>query len=306
MTATFDESILPGDITALDVENCKKLDYSKNSQGNEITTKFETCANITTTDDLITQEAIVRVQNSVYPNNNKSLGVQRVAIYYYRIQCIFNRKLNVTLSVAVLVEDRTEEYAQTKTTVFEATMRLYKTSNFLLPVDGPLSVVAWQPIYMQIKGVYQPKLFKFVTEKCWASPDENPTPQTKQYLFFDRKCAIDSTFKEYNPGSTNKFDFSIKAFTFLQIKQVVWFHCNLLVCDKSSTEDACQQKCSTKPGPVKDQLERREVVEHRGVVDRIDVKSNAVYFKRSMSLDQKIQHVKDEIQLVMKEVKALV
>merc|ERR1712080_328367 len=163
--------------------------------------------------------------------------------------------------------------------------------------------VAWQPIYMQIEGVYQPKLFKFVTEKCWASPDENPAPQTKQYLFFDKKCGIDSTFKEYNPGSTNKFDFSIKAFTFLQIKQVVWFHCNLLVCKLDSTTKECNQKCDTGATP-NDQLERREV--DNGVVDRINVKSNAVYFKRNMSLDQKIQQVKDEIKLVMKEVKNIV
>ena len=71
-----------------------------------------------------------------------------------------------------------------------------------------------EPIYIQIAQSHNNKMFKFIAEECFATPTSNPNDLTK-YLFFEGKCKLDSTFKEYNKNTPSKFSFSIDAFKFI-------------------------------------------------------------------------------------------
>merc|ERR1719421_609321 len=269
MKVTLNESMLVGNIKNLTVVGCADDKY--NVTGHEIFVNFKDCArNITEGEDQITQENLISVRAT------QEIGIiHRVTIYYYKLKCKFDRRLNITNAEAVEVKDKEETFEKTSLTNFTASMTFYENNLFTTAAAVPLQVDAFQPIYIQIQGVNNNTLFKFVTEDCYATPTADPLSSTR-YLFFEDKCPMDSTYMEYNANSINEYSFKIDAFTFIKLKKVVYFHCSLVVCKVESTSKECNQTCGMKS-------RKRRALTDDGALEVVMANSGPVQFKSKQS-----------------------
>lgn len=299
MSAKFNTEILPGDILNISVSNCD-TDKFEVFNMTAVHVAFEDCANnISQSENVITQENIVAVVNAV---RDKTNVVNRIVVYYYKLQCSFDRHLNIHYGKAIFIEDREESFEQRRHTNFAATMEMFTSVNFQHLSISPYKVTAFAPIYMQIRGIHNNELFRFITTSCYATPTSNANDK-KQYLFFEDKCKLDNTFAELHHGTKNKFMFKVDAFTFIKMKKVVWFHCDLLICKKESETRECTQMCMN----ARRRRRRREVAfdETTGVEDTITVKSGQIDWDgENRPLDDQLQSVKNELSHVIEQMKA--
>ena len=96
-------------------------------------------------------------------------------------------------------------------------------------------------MYIRLKETNNNSLFKFTTEKCWATPSANPYDAT-QDVFFDNECGADETVKFVNKNdSTPHFDLNIEAFFFsVAPAAAIFFHCDIYIC---KTDDRTTGNC---------------------------------------------------------------
>lgn len=298
MTATFDPNILPGDILNVSVSNCDDDLFEVTNDQTKVHVAFADCANnITQSDSIISQENIIAVVNGVKEKTNT---VQRIVVYYYKLQCFFDRELQIHYGNAIEIKDREESFEQARKTAFVATMEMFTSPDFKHLSQSPYHVTAFAPIYMQIRGIHNNQLFKFIVQDCYATPTADPEDK-KQYLFFDDKCKLDQTYKELHHGTVNKYMYKVNAFTFIKMKKQVYFHCDLLICKKDAKSEECTQKCATEGR----RRRRRSLAENAGI-ETITVKSGQMSWDDDVydrPLDQRLEAVKDELAEVIKQMK---
>jgi hypothetical protein len=260
-------AVFPLSLSNISLVDCPSDTYTLD--GNLIVSNFTDCArNITQHDDVIIMQNMVKIQ--VTQKDPKKI-IQRATVYYYKIQCTFNRRLNISSAVVVNVVDKREDFEVMSKTNFTAEMKVYESSLFTNVASSPHEVTSYEPIHIQIQGVNSNHMFKFITEQCYATPTPDPNSFTR-YLFFDEKCGVDDTFKELNKDTWNKFSYSINAFKFLRVKNEVYFHCRLLVCMKESTTEECTQACKLR--------KKRSIGDNDGGLETIFVNTGAVKYKQ--------------------------
>jgi len=273
MTASFYEAMVPGNVTNMTVVDCASNKY--NRMGNTISVDFKDCVkNITEGPDQITQENVIAVTVSVPDKTNT---IHRVTVYYYTLQCKFDRRFNITNAVAAIVSNKEETIKKESITNFTASMTFFQDKQFTMPVQGSLQVAAFEPIYIKIRGVNNNTYFKFVTEDCYATPTADPMSTTR-YLFFTNKCPIDGTFMEIDNNYMNTYTFSIQAFTFIKLKKEVYFHCSLLVCKAESTSQECNQTCTGLS-------RKRRAITDDGALEEVMTSSGPIQYKSKPTCD---------------------
>lgn len=121
-------------------------------------------------------------------------------------------------------------------------------------------------------------MYKFAVQRCFATPSDDINHESS-YMFFEDKCKVDPTFMRYEGvDSNNVFSFSIKAFRFIAIKEVVVFHCEITVCKENST--GCDRAC----GASVDR--KRRDVDDNGELEVIRIESGAIKHTRKAKCEE--------------------
>ena len=122
-------------------------------------------------------------------------------------------------------------------------------------------------------------MFKFTTERCWATPSDNPD-DTRKDLFFNNECGVDETVTFVDKSdSTPHFDLNVESFFFSVAPAAgIFFHCDIYICktDDRTTGNCIQNlaaDCSTSrrkrraaPGSLNGPVEVRTVTSNEHIV----------------------------------------
>jgi hypothetical protein len=242
-----------------------------------VTTNFTDCGSI-----IREQGDQIFQQNSAYITASYITGImQRQTRFKYNLGCVFDRSLNVSSvdGFTTGIDDGGETNL-TQSTNFEAELDLFISPLFDTPMSRPMAFSSFEPMFIQVKeSNYNPNL-KFVVHQCFATPTADINGPS--YMFFGLKCPIDPSFQTLS-STNNHFEFTLEAFTFLQVTGQIHIHCSLYVCRVNSTDPNCQQQCDSL-------RKRREISADNSVararrdvtneppVDEVAVISETVYF----------------------------
>lgn len=136
------------------------------------------------------------------------------------------------------------EFNTTTKTEFNISMNIYTSSSFFIVAEKPVTVTSNQPLYVGITETRNNVNYKFVVNRCYATPISDPkSPQ--YYLFFEKKCPLDRSFQLLSTQNNNRtFNFKIGSFNFIKLHKKMYFHCELFICHVDSMSDVCTQKCA--------------------------------------------------------------
>jgi len=187
----------------------------------------------------------------------------------------FNFELKCHLTRDVNQNTATQNW-QVDATLTETAGGVDKATAFTFPVDfdfytdngrgtvqssSPFTVTQGTNLWIRLKEATDNSLFKFTTERCWATPDSSPTHAT-QDVFFNAECPVDQTvtFVDKTDASPN-FDLNIKAFFFSgEQSTAIYFHCDIFICKQDDTSTVnCVQNLNAACTAVSQARKRRDV-----------------------------------------------
>jgi len=279
--ATWEKDMFAADTIEMTLNDDSCNDYQANMTHIWVTTYFDDCGSThTSTPDIITQENTASLKITY----NWLNVIERTVVYKYRMECIFDRRVNVSTAnyYEVTLDLEGLQANQSDRIEFNASMAIYTSDSFLTIAPSPLSVTSFQPIYVRIEEGYENELFRFVVNQCYATPEASGESGT-QYTFLDRKCPLDPSFEQLDQ-TIDRFDYKIDAFTFIEVRRSVYLHCKLFICPINDTSQECTQECIT-PARRRRSLEEEERHRSRrdtdvGPVETIDIRSEEIEFKR--------------------------
>ena len=173
-------------------------------------------------------------------NNLITRGIQT---YQYNLKCIFPRVLFTTMQSGYNISTtrRKSIFNESSPGNFKASMDMYTSSFFMEKLKYPIEMSLSEPMYVGVKIMKTPNV-KLVVQKCYATASP-VVDGDESYVFFMDRCPLDKTFQTLVIAS-DRFYFMIDAFQFIRIKETVFLHCVVLICEKNSFFGNCKQECT--------------------------------------------------------------
>ncbi|XP_028403908.1 ZP domain-containing protein-like [Dendronephthya gigantea] len=126
-------------------------------------------------------------------------------------------------------------------------MKFYKDSSYqqsYIDDDYPVSKSLSDRIHVQYSVDSSSKSDIVIRAKtCRATPTNKPYDQP-QHVFIDEGCDKDSTIQHYTSGLQKVHRFSIQAFAFVINHRYVYFHCDLVLCNRNTANSICARSTS--------------------------------------------------------------
>lgn len=134
--------------------------------------------------------------------------------------------------------------------VFNVTMTLHPTEEYLEPYDRPPVIPLNRRLYvqLQIHGLRPQNHFTLKLEECWATPWAQHD-STVRHPLITNGIANDSTVDLIDSGNQSLSHFSLQMFHFVKYQEI-YLHCRIWLCQYNST--SCLQQPS--PGRQKREL----------------------------------------------------
>ncbi|XP_043542821.1 uncharacterized protein LOC122548349 [Chiloscyllium plagiosum] len=128
-------------------------------------------------------------------------------------------------------------------------------TTFYKDEDYPVPVHLNQPLYFEIELYNQDPNVELFLENCWATPSEELAGQPQWDIIVDG-CAnhMETYTSTFHPVLTKDVEnpFSLKRFEVKTLvsnnsgglEGLVYFHCNVAICDLSNPDSLCRRTCS--------------------------------------------------------------
>ncbi|XP_070543189.1 scavenger receptor cysteine-rich domain-containing protein DMBT1-like isoform X2 [Ptychodera flava] len=159
-------------------------------------------------------------------------------------ECVYSRKGRADASFVV---DSEKLYlTETGHGNFSFRLDFYHDVSYGTPYydnEYPIEVKLGERIYVGAAVETNTTDLELFLEKCKGTPTENPNHST-QYAFIENGCIKDATVQLHSVDNPAEKHFSIEAFDFVEsTSNVVYIHCDMLVCNATDPFSRCQQGC---------------------------------------------------------------
>ncbi|XP_078594258.1 uncharacterized protein LOC144872021 [Branchiostoma floridae x Branchiostoma japonicum] len=131
---------------------------------------------------------------------------------------------------------------------FRISMELFLTDGFRQPVtEYPVFVELRQMIHVQIQVNSSDSDLQVFAHTCVATPSDDPDDTTRNDVIVDG-CAKLPTLQFYPSSGPDRGRFGFQAFAYTSGVNMVYLHCNVLLCKASDPNSRCAQGCQTPSG----------------------------------------------------------
>ncbi|XP_034016584.1 CUB and zona pellucida-like domain-containing protein 1 [Thalassophryne amazonica] len=169
--------------------------------------------------------------------------ITRKHMFEVQFYCQYPKRGNVTLSFTVHRKNVT--IWERGFGMFTYQSEFYPNDQFQIRIDPnsyPLEFEIGTLIHMQIEAVSTVNNTELFVESCRASPYDNPNyPST--YVIIENGCQVDPTIKIHPPAHNKQFRFSMEAFKFIGLHDLVYISCSVMMCEAGNLDTRCSQGC---------------------------------------------------------------
>ncbi|KAK3107649.1 hypothetical protein FSP39_019166 [Pinctada imbricata] len=168
-------------------------------------------------------------------------GITRLNIKEVEVSCVFPRNLVASRGLHPIQHTMTKSAAGR----YQINMFFYLNNQFIVPVTRyplNLTVGEWLNVALILQAVRTD--LKLIVSTCVATPSTNRFDPEIYPLFID-KCARDETLTLV-PLTATMFGFSFQSFKFccLDVADIVYIHCDAVVCLQSEKTNQCERSCT--------------------------------------------------------------
>ncbi|XP_067684965.1 deleted in malignant brain tumors 1 protein-like isoform X2 [Haliotis asinina] len=159
------------------------------------------------------------------------------------VRCFYNR--NVVASNYYLVDNGDLDVLTSSKGKYDISMNLiYKGVTYQPSSSTPLSVKPGEDLSIKLSLQSNDSNLQIFARNCKATPTPSPNSSV-QYLILENGCAHDSTLTFTNVSDVTKETLTLETFKFVNSSSMVYFHCEVLVCNASDPKSRCQHGCLT-------------------------------------------------------------
>ncbi|XP_035694155.1 ZP domain-containing protein-like [Branchiostoma floridae] len=131
---------------------------------------------------------------------------------------------------------------------FRISMELFRTDGFRQPVtEYPVFVELQEMIHVQIQVNSSDADLQVFAHTCVATPSDDPDDKTQNEVIVDG-CAKLPTLQFYPSPGPDRGRFGFQAFAYTSGVDMVYLHCNVLLCKASDPNSRCAQGCQPPSG----------------------------------------------------------
>ncbi|XP_078590367.1 ZP domain-containing protein-like [Branchiostoma floridae x Branchiostoma japonicum] len=131
---------------------------------------------------------------------------------------------------------------------FRISMELFRTDGFGQPVtEYPVFVELRQMIHVQIQVNSSDADLQVFAHTCVATPSDDPDDKTRNDVIVEG-CAKLPTLQFYPSPGPDRGRFGFQAFSYTSGVDMVYLHCNVLLCKASDPNSRCAQGCQPPSG----------------------------------------------------------
>eukprot|EP00058_Branchiostoma_floridae_P019038 XP_002604527.1 hypothetical protein BRAFLDRAFT_79371 [Branchiostoma floridae] len=131
---------------------------------------------------------------------------------------------------------------------FRISMELFRTDGFRQPVtEYPVFVELQEIIHVQIQVNSSDADLQVFAHTCVATPSDDPDDKTQNEVIVDG-CAKLPTLQFYPSPGPDRGRFGFQAFAYTSGVDMVYLHCNVLLCKASDPNSPCAQGCQSPSG----------------------------------------------------------
>ncbi|XP_046553075.1 CUB and zona pellucida-like domain-containing protein 1 isoform X3 [Haliotis rubra] len=123
---------------------------------------------------------------------------------------------------------------------------IYEGVTYQPSSSTPLSVKPGEDLSIKLSLQSNDSNLQVFARNCKATPTPSPDSSV-QYLILENGCAHDSTLTFMNVSDVSEVTLTLETFKFVNSSRMVYFHCEVLVCNASDPESRCHHGCLT-PG----------------------------------------------------------
>ncbi|XP_070541630.1 scavenger receptor cysteine-rich domain-containing protein DMBT1-like [Ptychodera flava] len=239
MKIDINRSILGG----MDEDDVQLIDPICSGSSNVTHVTFETTHAACGTTFSETSHHII-YQNTVSNRFADEDVIRRLREVEIPFECVYSRKGRADASFVV---DSEKLYlTETGHGNFSFNLDFYHDVSYGTPYydyEYPIQVNLGERIYVGAAVETNTTDLELFLEKCKGTPTENPNHST-QYAFIENGCIKDATVQLHSVDNPAEKHFSIEAFDFVEsTSNVVYIHCDMLVCNATDPFSRCQQGC---------------------------------------------------------------
>ncbi|XP_072320743.1 ZP domain-containing protein-like [Eucyclogobius newberryi] len=199
-------------------------------------------------------------KNEITTEDNSSALITRRHQVEMKFFCQYSKRGNVTFSFSAHRDNVTvwdKGFGQ-----FTYGFEFYPDQRFtsrIAPRMYPLEFDVGDRIFMEIEATTPVNNTELFVESCTAAPYDNsnyPHP----YTLIENGCNLDSTLIIYSTPNKNEFRFSIEAFKFIGLHDMVYISCSVVMCEAGNSRTRCSRGCQ--PNGTR-RAKREAVIESR-------------------------------------------
>ncbi|CAH1261472.1 CUZD1 [Branchiostoma lanceolatum] len=131
---------------------------------------------------------------------------------------------------------------------FRISMELFRTDGFLQPVtEYPVFVELREMLHVQIQVNSSDPDLQVFAHTCVATPSDDPDDKVQNEVIVDG-CAKLPTLQFYPSPGPDRGRFGFQAFAYTSGVDMVYLHCDVLLCKASDPDSRCAQGCQPPSG----------------------------------------------------------
>ncbi|XP_074625177.1 ZP domain-containing protein-like isoform X2 [Acropora palmata] len=243
MAISIPKDLLPG----IDVEHLRLSDLS--CQATEDRTRFFLRTDLTSCRTKIRHTSrFVTYSNKVEevpvgPNQT----ITRVREVEIPFTCFYSNT-GVVSAIGIKVESKKIFISKNGNGQFVLEMKIFRNSRFrneFRKGEFPVVVSLRQILFVKVLVSSDDTRLSILAEKCFATPDADPSAPGLKYTFIDNGCSVDQddTLRFIPTNDTRTTKFSLEAFSFVGDNPFVYMHCKVRICNASDPNSRCAQGC---------------------------------------------------------------
>ncbi|XP_072174918.1 uncharacterized protein [Diadema setosum] len=234
--------ILPDDEISFLDSDCHGVEHDHDTIS--ITTGYNDCGTF-----LTEHEDYITFSNKVHVRTGSGIRNSDIVI---KLNCSMGRNYRVDMSYlshAWLKFVKEDEYGN-----FSVMIRQFHDEGFGDPFpfnSYPQEVAESDNIYIATEMSFVADVVESKNVRCWATESPDPTDSVRHELIVEG-CPVDRSVRVFPSPNPSVQPFSFRGFLFGGDLELVYIHCDVIVCHQSD-ESACATDCSSTSG-----RERRE------------------------------------------------
>jgi len=218
----------------------------------------------------------------IYTNRVINTYTTDTIIRYYAIEiplsCTYNRTARVSDDRHYRLTDYTLDVALDESGKFSFEFDIFEDNSFADKYESyPVRIGLNEALYFAASVLSLDDSLDLSIQACRATPSSNYNDKLS-YDFIENGVSIDTTT---NITCVDEFKIGVgmDTFRFVQDDDLVYLHCDLLVCDADNSDSLCEQQCPDSTAPAS--ARRRRAVEDSGALSTKRVTRGPIRIVRS-------------------------